>query len=148
MFTTSHSDTINFSANHNGKLLLHNFPTVRLDNTNKYYLGARHLVLLNKVELGIAEVKAVRPFLFGSTNNNLTLVDAAMTTEKFKGMMFKMYSGKVDMNDRTNMLHIVYGWVERHIQNQTTLLNNYWNRIIEEEKQERSTQSQLNFQQC
>jgi hypothetical protein len=145
MFTTPHTNTTNFSTNHNGKLLLYNFPTVRLHNSTKYYATAKHLIQLNNTPLGIAEIKVVRQFSFNRINDVLTMVDAAMTADKFKGMLHKMYGSKTNINENTQLDHIVYHWVERHIENQTILLNNYWTRIVEEEKQELQAQTQLNF---
>ena len=147
MFTTPHTNTTNFSNNFNGKLILQNFPTVRLASA-KYYITAKHLIKLNNNELGIAEVVAIRQFSFSQINNNLSLIDGAMVAEKFKAMIVRMYSNKEQIRDNTQLIHIIYSWVERDITQTTELMNNWHQRTIAETKQNAQIQSQLNFQQC
>jgi len=76
------------------------------------------------------------------------LIDGAMVAEKFKAMIVRMYSNKEQIRDNTQLIHIIYSWVERDITQTTELMNNWHQRTIAETKQNAQIQSQLNFQQC
>lgn len=147
MFTTPFINTTNFSANFNGKLILQNFPTVRLAST-KYYVGAKHLIKLNNNELGVAEVAAIRQFSFSQINNNLSLIDGGLTADKFKSMITKMYANKERITNNTQLINIIYSWVERDSFQLSQLINKWFEKTIAETKQNAQVQSQLNFQQC
>jgi len=142
MFNNTYTYETKFSSNHNGKFFLKCFPTVRIHNKNKYYKTAKHLIKLNDVEIGIAEIIAVRQFSFGHINENLTWIDAAMTQDKYKAMIINMYSNKIEINNTSAFDHVVFRWIEYHIKNFTELANNHFEKLIATELQNQSVNNQ------
>ena len=125
--------SINFSKNLNGKLLNDNFGTCRLHNSDKYFIGAEHEIILNEVVLGIARIYAVRTFNFKDIRDALSWLDAGMSAAQFAGMLKNMYTKKFTngMEDTTQFDHIVYHWIKRTKDGVDKIMNAQYERITD-----------------
>ena len=108
----------NFSKNWNGKLCNENFGTCRLHNEEKYFVGAEHEIILNKIVLGTAKIYAVRTFPFKSLRDAFSWIDSGMPAAKLGAMLKNMYKNKVggEVNNDTMFDHIIYHWNTRRYQ--------------------------------
>lgn len=120
-----------FNKNWNGKLLMPNFGTIRLHNTEKYYQGADHEIYLNEKHLGTATVYAVKPFKFGFITDSFAWLDASMPAHKLKAMLLTMYKNKVNggVTDETFFVHVVFHWKTRIMSEHQQVINTYWNDV-------------------
>lgn len=133
MFTTPYTHTTEFSKNHNGKLIMQYFPTVRLLNNKKYFTGAVHKITFKNLSLGIAEIVAVREFPYKFINDNLSYIDCEMNAEKAKGMFFNMYKNRVEnFTAETKFVHVIFNWIERGLaETNNLLMTPLWDEIKE-----------------
>ena len=118
--------TLSFSHNHNGKLLLNSFGTVRLHNPSKYGVGKTLEVDLNKLSLGIVAVAAVRTFRFKQISDVLAYLDCGKPARSLADMMRRMYSKGIDLNAETQFDHVVLYYLKRNMDSHAILFADFW----------------------
>lgn len=134
MLTTSFSHTTSFSTNYNGKLLLDKFSTIRLHNSSKYYLNAMHLICLNKSQIGVARIVAIKNVCYGHIDDAMAFIDANCNANYLRGMFSKFYN-ESQFNVNTTFDYVVYSWIEIDLKNYAELMNSRFMRIESEQKQ-------------
>ena len=121
----------NFSKNWNGKLCNENFGTCRLHNEEKYFVGAEHEIILNKIVLGTAKIYAVRTFPFKSLRDAFSWIDSGMPAAKYGAMLKNMYKNKDggEVNNDTMFDHIIYHWKSRNYEATCEMFTQYFEGI-------------------
>lgn len=133
--------TLTFTQNWNGKLFLDNFGTVRLHNEQKYFSGNHLEIILRNHNIGIAEVVAVRTFLFTGITDVLAYLDTGKPAHYLAELMRRMYSNKDGFNDSSKLDHVILHWKERNMRMHASFLEEWWREKQEEHPE--SIQSKL-----
>ena len=84
-------DIIKFSTNWNNKLSNSAFTTLRIENPNKYVVGADYEIQLNGKMLGIATLKQKRTISLDQLNPFICYIDTGYSVEECKNILRKMY---------------------------------------------------------
>lgn len=108
--------TTKFSKSWGGKLFPDYFGTVRLQDEEKYFVGAIHDILLDGVNMGTAKVVATRSFTFIAIRDSLSFLDIGMSAARFSGFLKNEYNGDVNggVSNHTEFQHITYLWQKRN----------------------------------
>lgn len=134
MLTTSFSHTTSFSSNYNGKLLLDKFSTIRLHNSDRYYINACHLICLNKNKIGVAKIVAIKQIPYSSIDDTISFIDSNCNANYLRGMFSNFYPS-INFNVNTLFDYIVYAWIEIDTNQYSELMNNRFMRIQADQKQ-------------
>ena len=135
--------SLSFSQNWNGKLLLDVFGTVRRHNPSKYFVENDLLVDYRGKELGIVKVEAIITFRFDQINDRLSYIDVGKPAHYLAALLSKMYSSKDIVLPSTQFNHVILRYTQRHLQNQELLLKDWWDGKIEQQPQ--PTQASFEF---
>lgn len=121
--------TLNYTANWNGKLFADMWNDVRLADADKFYHGAELEILFKNKPIGIAEVIVVKKFQFRYVNDILAYIDIGKPAQYLAGMLKKYYAG---INPDTVLDHMILKWIKRDIDAQAELMKAWWESKIEE----------------
>ena len=133
-------NTIEFSENHNGKLLLDLFTSIRL-HTEKYQVGNVYEVMLRGDLLGKAKLVELTPFQFKNLNERTSLIDTGKSLPYLKTLLSSFYHQRLISDGKLCMLF--FRWSERRHQAQTLMFKKYWDHCCEQMPQ--ALQQQMTF---
>ena len=125
-----------FSKIYTGKLFPEYFPTVRMPNPDKYFVGALHDIVVDDVLIGTAKIVAFRSFQFKLIRDPLSLLDGGMYTPQYAAMIKRMYNGKIEggVKEDTPFIHIVFKWEKRIFKIHVDMMNEYYAKILEQQR--------------
>ena len=108
--------TTKFSKSWNGKLFPDFFDTIRLSDTDKYFLGAEHDIVLEGVNMGTAEIMGIRTLPFNAIRDVQSFLSAGLPAAKFCGFLKNTYNGDVNggVQPDTEFQQITYRWKQRN----------------------------------
>ena len=124
----------NFSSNYGGRLFPDTFSDVRDDNTEKFFVGALHEIVLKGKVIGIAEVVTVRRFLFKDIRDVLSFLITGHPSYYLAGILNKFYNQGKTIEPTQEMLHVVYKWKKRNFEMQQFLLNEWWSDLCQNQR--------------
>lgn len=130
----NHIETITFSKNWNGKLLLDCFGTVRLHNPGKYAVGKQLNIEIKNTPLGIATVEAVRTFPYRQITDALSYIDVGQPAHYLSALLSNMYKHRGLLLPSDHFDHVILRYNKRVIENHQMLWRDWW-----EEKQQQLT---------
>jgi hypothetical protein len=116
----------NFSSNYGGRLFGDTFSDVRDNNTEKFYVGATHEIVLKGKNIGIAEIVSVRKFYFKDIRDTLSYLITGQPSYYLAGMLNRFYNQGKPLEPTEVLLHVVYKWKKRNLEMQQFLLNEWW----------------------
>lgn len=131
MFTQS----LSFSQNWNGKLLLDVFGTVRMHNPGKYFIGNDLMLDYRGKELGAVKVEALITFRFDQINDRLSYIDTGKPAHYLAALLSKMYTNKGVVLPSTLFDHVIVRYTQRNLPNQELLLKDWWDSKMEQQPQ-------------
>lgn len=118
--------TINFSNNWNGKLFNDCFSTIRLYNSDTFYLGAEIDIQLKRQELGTAKIVAVRKFRFEQIDDFIGFTETGKPAAYLSTITKKFYLNHFQLTPGVYLHHIVFQYIKRNIPVQTELIKHWW----------------------
>ena len=124
-------ETISFTENWNGKLLLDVFGTIREHCPVKYEVGKQFGISLKGKVLGIVEVVAIRHFKHNQIRDAGAFLDIGRNAHYLATFLNKMYGNKGTISPDHQFDHIILKWMHRDMAIQQTVLKSWW-----EEKQQ------------
>lgn len=128
----NHMETLDFTQNWNGKLLLDVFGTVRLHNPIKYRLNALLQCRLHDKDMGIVKVVNVRPFEFGMIRDGIAYLDTGKPAHYLAELLRRFYAPHGQLANDTMLCHVILEYTERHYLNQTAELQKWWSHKMPE----------------
>jgi hypothetical protein len=93
-----------FSQNWNNKLDNKAFTTLRLEDNQKYYVGAEKMIKLKSHEKGKAVIKGVKPLMIDQINDYIAYVDTGYDAAECKNILRRMYGSRVDFSQKRLVL--------------------------------------------
>lgn len=124
--------SINFSINTNGKLFADTFGDVRPMYAIEFKVNEELEATYNeKYKLGIVKPLSIIRFPFMGMKDYLSLLDTGKPVNYYVKILKSIY----DIEDSTVMARVVYGYVMRDIETQTDLMNAWWAKRRESQKQ-------------
>jgi hypothetical protein len=82
---------IPFTTNWNNKLDCKAFTTIRIRNDEKYKIGHKYCITLNKLPQFVAEIVSITHFQLNSITPAMSYLDTGYGTEETKKIIEKMY---------------------------------------------------------
>ena len=120
---------IEFSSNHNGKLLCDVFTSIRL-LTDKYVEGNVYEVMLRGEFLGKAKLQILHPFQYRTLNERTAMIDTGKSLQYLQSLLRKFYGERLIPTAPLCMLF--FQWIERRQKEQTKMFKDYWNKCSEQ----------------
>lgn len=120
------TDTIIFTSNWNGKLLLDVFGTVRLHNPGKYSVGKKMNIMLNKTPMGIVKIEAIRTFQYRQISDALSYIDVGKPAVYLSQLMSNMYGHKGLLMPSSELDHVILVYEERNIEAHQMVWREWW----------------------
>lgn len=111
--------------NYNGKLFADHFNDITLYSP-QYHRGAKVEVMLNGISMGIAKIEAVRHFEFATLRDLLCFLNIGKPLHFQAELLNRQHGEGGVLAPDTMLTHLVCGYVQRNMQNQNDLMNNWW----------------------
>lgn len=134
---------VNFSNNWNGKLLSDLFSTIRLYDYDKYPDGELFEIEYKNKIIGTARLEAKKPFSFGALNDMTSLIECGHGKQYLR-KLFKQFYGD-NLHDDRPMYMLLFKWEKRNIEATRELMDERWQKIVDAENLESTSQLTLNI---
>ena len=145
MDTSAAKHKLQFSHNHNGKLFLDHFGFVDLHDPDKYIVGSRLDLSLRHTLLGTVSVVAVRTFQYKQISDILAYIECGKPAHYLADLLKRYCEGKIELGPETKLDHVVLHYRERHLQNHSLLLQEWWKAVVQGQPNQYATQPTFNF---
>ncbi|HVZ95417.1 MAG TPA: hypothetical protein VG847_00975 [Chitinophagaceae bacterium] len=117
---------LTLKENWNGKLFTHCFNELVL-YTPEYSIGAVGDVFLNETHMGMVKVVQSRSLPFSRISDTVSYLNIGMPVQYQAQHLNVLYNNGNPLPADTVLLHIVLAYVKRNVENQSVLINQYWN---------------------
>lgn len=117
--------TIDIYRNYNGKLFCDNFSHVTIYSP-ELNPGDEVKITHRGLEMGIATVEALSHLPFSRINDALSFVNMGKSSQYQAAELNRMHNGGQTLAADAMISHIVFGYTERNIENQTQLIKEWW----------------------
>jgi hypothetical protein len=132
---------IHFSNNWNGKLLQDVFTTIRVYDYDKYPDGELFEIEYKNKVVGLARLEAKKPFRFGELNDITSMVECGFGRAYLSKLLKTFYGDKI--NSESALYMLILKWEKRNMEVMQELFNERWQKIIDAEIQESTSQLTL-----
>lgn len=116
---------ISFSKSWGGRLFMDNFSDVRLPDAEKFFVGNELKVFLKNTEMGTVSIAALREFEFRKITDVLSHLICGHPAHYLAAVLKKFYPDE-NIQPETKFVHMVLHYTERHFENQTVLITEWW----------------------
>ncbi len=117
---------INFPKNHNGKLFLEFFSSIMPADNEVNKVGDCVEICLANQPLGIAEIVSVKKFNFKNLSDLHAFAELGRPLPVLAATLKKQVP---DIANDTELDHVVFQYTNRHLENQGTLIMDWWTNI-------------------
>lgn len=122
------NDSINFTANPNGKLFCTTFIDIRKPG-DKYYIGNKVDVTFKNILFGTVVIKTVKHITAMDIGDVLSYANCGHSKPYQMAILSKFYNNCADMPSSTPFTIILLEYTSRNMEVQNNYMQNYWTEI-------------------
>ncbi len=95
---------ITFSYNWNNKLNCNAFTTLRIEQPNKYIVGADYHIVLKKEQIAVARIVNIKSFFLKDLNEFIAYLDTGYSLDKCRQIILNMYPNVNFLQKRLSLI--------------------------------------------
>lgn len=118
--------TLYLHDNFNGKFFSDHFTHVTVADA-EFYEGAEMNLRHRGTELGIIKVEALRSFPFSELSDVVSLINTGKPVQFQASLLNREHNGGKTLDRNTLLQHIVFSYVQRNLDAQNDLIEEWWN---------------------